>query len=739
MAVNWDDIKPRRLPIYIVVDTSGSMAGAKIAAVNAGLESLRQALLSDPRSVETSYISLITFSDVATQTPLTPVTHFEPPQLMAGGATALGAALHQLNDSLDHDLVPNSPERKGDYRPLVFLMTDGAPTDTWEPEVQRLKSRTQATAAAVVALAIGADADIKLLQQIASTVIETGTGEMEGLKAFFQWASSSIKIASRTAPAIAAGQEPQIPLPPLPSGLMVDLAPEIVSLPPTSPQPTREEETESAPPPKTADEERTIVTAPAPPPPPAWDADEIVRGWDDTPTILAPRGGETHAAESVPPPPPAPPAPAAAPQPASQPQPTAPSLEPTRDGAAPETPDVTRGGGSWQPSGAPVPSAPPPLGADIPDGAAAPGFGAPAGYPGYPGYPPASGYPGYPPAQSYPPYPPTQGYAPPPAYGAPPNPMAPAPQGGYGYPGPFSPWPAAPATPVAVAEQVMFTAYHVREIMPLAWEPLYVYIALDTPQAQAQVQAAAQQVLAGRMSEFRPATAAETSWLRRGTQLTFVPSVPGCVFNPPDQTIAWQADVQQLAFSMQAATARPGFAANGSIQVFTGPLLRADIPISVFVRQPGAYQQPPQPRTFATVVARAYRKVFASYSHRDTAVVQSCETAAQATGDRYLRDVTLLRSGEQWNDRLLQAIGEADLFQLFWSENAARSPAVQTEWRQALTMQPVRGNFIRPVYWSKQVYPIPPELQAIHFERISLARLGWGKARIFLHDVFGLG
>ena len=448
-------------------------------------------------------------------------------------------------------------------------------------------------------------------------------------------------------------------------------------------------------------------------PVPTWDADEIMRGWaDDTPTMQAPREEETR---SAPPPPPSP-APGGMPPAPPSPAPQQPAYPPAPAGGFPPVypPSPSRQG--------------------IPDGAPAPGFGTPQ--PGQPMSPPTPGYPGYPPAPSYPPYPPAPGYAPPPAYGAPPNPMAPPPQGGYGYPGPFAPWPVAP---VAVAEQVTFTAYHVKQIAPQVWEPVYVYISLDTPQAQAQVQAAAQQVLAGRMGEFRPAMAAETSWLRRGTRLTFVPSVPGCVFNPPEQTVPWQMDVQQVAFGMQAVTARPGFAVNGSVQVFTGPLLRADIPISIFVWQPGAYGQPPQPKSFTTITARAYRKVFASYSHRDTAVVQSCETAAQVTGDRYLRDVTMLRSGEQWNDRLLQAIGEADLFQLFWSANSASSPAVQTEWRHALALQPGRGNFIRPVYWSKQVYSIPLELQPIHFERLSLARLGWGKARIFLHDVLGMG
>ncbi|MGH2515183.1 MAG: toll/interleukin-1 receptor domain-containing protein, partial [Ktedonobacterales bacterium] len=265
-------------------------------------------------------------------------------------------------------------------------------------------------------------------------------------------------------------------------------------------------------PPHDTDEETTTA---APAPGPTWDADEIVRGWDDTPTMQAPREEEAQAAETASPPleavrggtppphplpewnddirvagvlhPPAPSVPPApAPRPAQQPTPPpsyppAPPQQSEREGAAP---------GGFPPP----PYTPPPLGANVPDGAPAPGFGAPpAGYPGYPAYPPA-GYPGYAPvpsypqapnapAPSYPPYPPAPGYAPPPGYDAPPNPMAPAPQGGYGYPGPFAPWPQTPAAPVATAEQVTFTAYHLKEIAPLVWEPLYVYIALDTPQA----------------------------------------------------------------------------------------------------------------------------------------------------------------------------------------------------------------------------------------------------------------
>ncbi|HEX8730895.1 MAG TPA: hypothetical protein VF725_02440, partial [Ktedonobacterales bacterium] len=56
-------------------------------------------------------------------------------------------------------------------------------------------------------------------------------------------------------------------------------------------------------------------------------------------------------------------------------------------------------------------------------------------------------------------------------------------------------------------------------------------------------------------------------------------------------------------------------------------------------------------------------------------------------------------------------------------------------WQHALRLLPMRENFIRPVYWSSQVYTIPPELNALHFQRLSLTSLGWGWARRFFYGM----
>lgn len=278
-----------------------------------------------------------------------------------------------------------------------------------------------------------------------------------------------------------------------------------------------------------------------------------------------------------------------------------------------------------------------------------------------------------------------------------------------------------PAPAVAVPEEVAFTAFHPREVDPKLWQEMLIYIAADTPSSLATVAADAEARLASRKGGYRDATTRSTAPLLRGTQLTIVPDLPGFDFNPTSLTVAWEEDAQRHEFRLRSASARPGQAANGSVRIYAGPYLRGEIPISIFVQDPQARIK--TPGGVISVFARAYHKIFASYSHKDTEVVRTCEAATEALGDRYLRDVTLLRSGENWNERLLQAIDEADIFQLFWSEQSAKSFAVEKEWRHALALASTRPGFIRPVYWSGKPYHIPAELSPIHFDRLDLSRL----------------
>ena len=90
----------RRLPVYLLVDTSGSMHGEAIEAVRNGLQVMLSALMQDPYALETAYLSVIAFDSSARQlTPLTELTSFQLPNLQANGMTAMGEA---LSDALPH-------------------------------------------------------------------------------------------------------------------------------------------------------------------------------------------------------------------------------------------------------------------------------------------------------------------------------------------------------------------------------------------------------------------------------------------------------------------------------------------------------------------------------------------------------------------------------------------------------------------------------------------------------------
>ena len=109
----------RRLPVFIVLDVSESMAGKAIEEVQSGIKLLTDALMSDPFALETVYISLIAFAGKAkTLVPLTYILDFTPPKLPIGSGTNLSEALNLLMREIDTNVKKNTPASKGDWKPL---------------------------------------------------------------------------------------------------------------------------------------------------------------------------------------------------------------------------------------------------------------------------------------------------------------------------------------------------------------------------------------------------------------------------------------------------------------------------------------------------------------------------------------------------------------------------------------------------------------------------------------------
>lgn len=188
----------RRLPVYILLDTSGSMRGEPISSVNVGLQSMLSALRQDPYALESVYLSIITF-DVQAQVYL-PLTSLEQVQLRhidvpSSGATFMGAGLALLAERMQQEMIKSTPTQKGDWRPLLFIMTDGSPSDVYAYE-QILPMIKQLNFASIIACAAGPKAKAEYLQQLTDQVVILDTMDASGFSQFFKWVSDILAEGS---------------------------------------------------------------------------------------------------------------------------------------------------------------------------------------------------------------------------------------------------------------------------------------------------------------------------------------------------------------------------------------------------------------------------------------------------------------------------------------------------------------------------------------------------------------
>jgi hypothetical protein len=284
---------------------------------------------------------------------------------------------------------------------------------------------------------------------------------------------------------------------------------------------------------------------------------------------------------------------------------------------------------------------------------------------------------------------------------------------------------SAPST-----EDVQFTVYRPTAVKPLVWYTLLAFAHRSTLPADAapdelqpieEVEQQASNILGSLASQYRTVTQDGNYPVSQSMEITLVPEVPGVEFNPPCRSFLWKETVHREEFRLRADADMEGKVARGRITVFLGSIILADVSLNIRIDVTASLSQ--ERSELSTDRSNAYKKIFASYSHKDSGIIEQFVHYAKALGDEYLMDQTHLRSGEKWSEGLQQMIREANIFQLFWSSDSMRSPFVKREWEYALSLH--RPGFIRPTYWEEPLpcsptENLPPEaLSQLHFQQIS--------------------
>jgi TIR domain/Caspase domain len=273
-----------------------------------------------------------------------------------------------------------------------------------------------------------------------------------------------------------------------------------------------------------------------------------------------------------------------------------------------------------------------------------------------------------------------------------------------------------PTGSLLIDDNVKFTAFRPAILVPGKWRRMMVFMHLDDALTLTEMETRARQVLS--VDSYGSVIIRESDEYRDGVdtrlpivqedQITLIPEVPGIRFNPPRRSFSWAAGLRMHAesFFIYAPSSLTDQSARGRISVFFKRLLLAEIALDLRVAKDSA----PNEEGWAKGTDQRFRKVFPSYSINDVEVVEAMEQF-QTTGSDYLRNVLKMRSGQQWSEGLPATIADADVFQLFWSRNAAQSAQVEREWRQAIAL-PV---FVRPVYWEIPMQEAPEPLRRLQF------------------------
>lgn len=266
-----------------------------------------------------------------------------------------------------------------------------------------------------------------------------------------------------------------------------------------------------------------------------------------------------------------------------------------------------------------------------------------------------------------------------------------------------------------VCQKPRVTAAYPEVLAPGKWRPVDVFLYLS--QYDEAVRREIQKLQFREYQDYGTISARLSKPLPAGCPIRIALRSDSIRANPPEVTLAWLEPYNRLSFRI---TPNDGIG-DGSAALLDIEVYADDLSVAC-MRVPIAVSSSDQQAVQGRCDAQWYNTIFPSYARGDEAAVKLLKERYAALGVLMsMDDLDYLRSGAMCRQGLFKRIDESDVFQLFWSQSAGESKAVEVEWRHALEVSPMKEDpFIRPVYWQRELPKVPDELSRIRFRQISL-------------------
>lgn len=207
----------RRLPIYILINTSSSLSNGILQNFKDSINLLVETLQENPYALETVYMSIITFDSTITRLcSLSPLQSFNPSSVKIGTHTSsLGNALLQLSEIIDNELIKTTYEQKGDWKPLIFIFTVNDSVIHITKEVEELICHK---CGRIVICTKTDSVNSDKYKKITDLILPIEPIDKQIIKSQIYWISGSIDVGERVNP-----DNFYLELPPHPNSIYIDI------------------------------------------------------------------------------------------------------------------------------------------------------------------------------------------------------------------------------------------------------------------------------------------------------------------------------------------------------------------------------------------------------------------------------------------------------------------------------------------------------------------------------------